>query len=176
MLSGRSLSRQIAVSTLYSLDFNNQLNEEVDLSIFPGMSEEEMKALNEDEVIFARYLITGVLENLEHLDKLISTYSIKRPIEKINIVDRNILRISFFSFLSLKFLTSSSVNLIISSLHSTCCKSVDELLVCKDIQYKDRYYRYRCTCKHYVPFSCCVYRILHLDNRNGKRLDLRRED
>ena len=65
MLSGRSLSRQIAVSTLYSLDFNNQLNEEVDLSIFPGMSEEEMKALNEDEVIFARYLITGVLENLK---------------------------------------------------------------------------------------------------------------
>ena len=102
MLSGRSLSRQIAVSTLYSLDFNNQLNEEVDLSIFPGMSEEEMKALNEDEVIFARYLITWVLENLEHLDKLISTYSIKRPIEKINIVDRNILRISFFQIENLK--------------------------------------------------------------------------
>ena len=102
MLSGRSLSRQIAVSTLYSLDFNNQLNEEVDLSIFPGMSEEEMKALNEDEIIFARYLITGVLENLEHLDKLISTYSIKRPIEKINIVDRNILRISFFQIENLK--------------------------------------------------------------------------
>ena len=102
MLSGRSLSRQIAVSTLYSLDFNNQLNEEVDLSIFPGMSEEEMKALNEDEIIFARYLITGVLENLEHLDKLISTYSIKMPIEKINIVDRNILRISFFQIGNLK--------------------------------------------------------------------------
>ena len=44
MLSGRSLARQIAVSTLYSLDFNNELEraEEIDLSIFPGMTEEEL--------------------------------------------------------------------------------------------------------------------------------------
>ena len=102
MLSGRSLARQIAVSTLYSLDFNNELNSGTDLSVFPGMTEEEMNALDEEVVIFARYLISGTLENLEHLDKLISTYSIKRPIEKINIVDRNILRISFFQIENLK--------------------------------------------------------------------------
>ena len=59
-------------------------------------------ALGDDVVIFARYLIRGTLENLEHLDKLISTYSINRPIEKINIVDRNILRISFFQIENLK--------------------------------------------------------------------------
>ena len=102
MLSGRSLARQIAVSTLYSLDFNNELENEHDLSVFPGMSEEEMSSLGDDVVIFARYLIRGTLENLEHLDKLISTYSINRPIEKINIVDRNILRISFFQIENLK--------------------------------------------------------------------------
>ena len=102
MLSCRSLARQIAVSTLYSLDFNNELDKEHDLTVFPGMSEEEMGALGDDVVIFARYLIRGTLENLEHLDKLISTYSINRPIEKINIVDRNILRISFFQIENLK--------------------------------------------------------------------------
>lgn len=102
MLSGRSLARQIAVSTLYSLDFNNELDKEHDLTVFPGMSEAEMSSLGDDVVIFARYLIRGTLENLEHLDKLISTYSINRPIEKINIVDRNILRISFFQIENLK--------------------------------------------------------------------------
>ena len=104
MLSGRSLARQIAVSTLYCLDFNNELEraEEIDLSIFPGMTEEEMSTLDDEVVVFARYLISGTLENLEHLDKLISTYSINRPIEKINIVDRNILRISFFQIENLK--------------------------------------------------------------------------
>lgn len=102
MLNGRSLARQIAVSTLYSLDFNNNLTKDADLSVFPGMSEEEMAELDDDVVIFARYLIQGTLENLEHLDKLISTYSINRSIEKINIVDRNILRISFFQIENLK--------------------------------------------------------------------------
>ena len=102
MLNGRSLARQIAVSTLYSLAFNNNLTKDVDLSVFPGMSEEEMAELDDDVVIFARYLIQGTLENLEHLDKLISTYSINRSIEKINIVDRNILRISFFQIENLK--------------------------------------------------------------------------
>ncbi len=102
MNTGRSLARQIAVQALYSLDFNNELESDVDLSVFPGMTEEEMADLGEDVVLFARYLIQGVRENLEHLDKLIATYSINRPLEKIDYVDRNILRISFFQIENLK--------------------------------------------------------------------------
>lgn len=94
--SGRSLARQIAVQVLYSLDFNGELEGDVDLTIFPGMSEEEMSSLSEDVVVFARYLIDGVRNNLDHLDKLISSYSINRSLDKIDYVDRNILRISFF--------------------------------------------------------------------------------
>ncbi len=102
MLSGRSLARQIAVSTLYSLDFNDRLDSSADLSVFPGMTEDEMAALDSEVVLFARYLIQGTLENLSHLDNLISTYSINRPLSKIDTVDRNILRISFFQMENLR--------------------------------------------------------------------------
>lgn len=98
----RTQARQIAVSTLYSLDFNNQLDGEVDLSVFPGMSEEEMGALDEEVVLFARYLVLGTLENRKHIDGLIAKYAINRPLEKIDYVDRNILRISFFQIENLK--------------------------------------------------------------------------
>ncbi len=100
--SFRTQARQIAVSTLYSFDFNNQLDDAVDLSVFPGMSEEEMAALDEEVVLFARYLVLGTLENRKHIDSLIAKYAINRPLEKIDYVDRNILRISFFQIENLK--------------------------------------------------------------------------
>ena len=100
--SFRTQARQIAVSALYSFDFNNQLDDAVDLSVFPGMSEEEMAALDEEVVLFARYLVLGTLENRKHIDSLIAKYAINRPLEKIDYVDRNILRISFFQIENLK--------------------------------------------------------------------------
>lgn len=100
--SFRTQARQIAVSTLYSFDFNNQLDDAVDLSVFPGMSEEEMASLDDEVVLFARYLVLGTLENRKHIDALIAKYAINRPLEKIDYVDRNILRISFFQIENLK--------------------------------------------------------------------------
>ena len=98
----RHRDREIAVSTLYSLDFNGNLVPGAEFDPYQGMNEEEVSSLGEDDKVFIRFLVYGTLENLEHLDKLISTYSINRPIEKINIVDRNILRISFFQIENLK--------------------------------------------------------------------------
>ena len=98
----REKARFIAVSELYSLDFNGRLDETPDLTVFEGMTEEEMGALDEETALMARYLIKGTLENREHIDSLIAEYSINRPIEKINIVDRNVLRISIFQLDSLK--------------------------------------------------------------------------
>lgn len=92
-------ARVLAVETLYALDFNNQLDDEPDLTLFPGKSESEMKALNEETLFYARYLIHGVLENRQEIDQIISKYSINRPLERINLVDRNILRISVFCLL-----------------------------------------------------------------------------
>lgn len=92
-------ARAIAVETLYALDFNSRLDEPVDLSLFPGKSEEEMEKLGDDTKYYARFLIQGVLEHRSDIDSAISRYSINRPLERINLVDRNILRISVFSML-----------------------------------------------------------------------------
>lgn len=97
--SSRTRAREIAVSTLYSLDFNHNLDADTDLLSFPGMSDEEMQSLSEEETTYARLLIRGTLENLSQIDGIISSYSINRPLDKISIVDRNILRISIFQLL-----------------------------------------------------------------------------
>ncbi len=92
----RHRDREIAVSTLYSLDFNGNLSPEAEFNPFQGMNEEEVASLDEDDKVFIRFLIYGTLENLEGIDALISQYSLNRPIEKIDLVDRNILRIAFY--------------------------------------------------------------------------------
>lgn len=98
----RTLGRQIAVQALYSLDFNDQLRDDVVLDVFPGTTQEETDEISEGAKTFARYLILGTLENLDQIDSIITRYSINRPISKINIVDRNVLRISFFQIMNLK--------------------------------------------------------------------------
>ena len=70
-----------------------------DWDLFQGLSEDEEAALTEDTKIYASFLITGTLEHLEEIDSIISKYSKNRPIDKIDGVDRNILRISFFQLL-----------------------------------------------------------------------------
>ena len=80
MKNQRHKAREIAVSTLYSLDFNSEL---------PPSSIK----------LFASYLINGTIEHLDEIDELISKYSTNRPINKIDYVDRNILRISFFQLM-----------------------------------------------------------------------------
>ena len=90
-------ARELAVETLYALDFNDELSSYADLTLLPGKSEEEMKALSEDVLFYARYLISGVLSHRDEIDSIISKYSINRPLDKINLVDRNILRIAVFS-------------------------------------------------------------------------------
>ena len=93
----RHHDRSIAVSSLYSLDFRNALDSDpATIDPFQGMNEEEIAALNEEDRIFIRFLVFGTLQNREQIDELISKYSINRPIEKIDLVDRNILRVAFY--------------------------------------------------------------------------------
>ena len=92
----RHRDREIAVSTLYSPDFNGSLSPDAEFDPFQGMNEEEVASLDEDDKVFIRFLIYGTIENLEAIDALISKYSLNRPIERIDFVDRNILRIAFY--------------------------------------------------------------------------------
>lgn len=99
-MRSRHLGRELALSTLYALDFNGQLVPGgIPPADFPTMSEQEREQLDPETVLFARFLIAGTLEHLEEIDGWISRYSINRPLDKIDFIDRNILRMSVFTLL-----------------------------------------------------------------------------
>lgn len=93
------MGRELALSTLYAFDFNGELIPGMAPVDFPTLSEEEKEQLDPETTLFARFLIAGTLEHLEEIDSWISRFSINRPLEKIDCIDRNILRISVFSLL-----------------------------------------------------------------------------
>ncbi len=95
----RHKAREIALQTLYAMDFNNQLDVDHIPLNFSGIDEFEFETLEDEVKVFARYLVGGTVENKEMIDKLISQYSLNRPLERIDPVDRNILRLSVFCFL-----------------------------------------------------------------------------
>ncbi len=100
----RHLARAIAVQTLYSLDFNSKIH---DCAVpyegcFAGYTKEEQDNLESHVVLYATYMINGVLEHLDEIDEMINRFSSKRSIENINLVDRNILRLSIYSLLYCK--------------------------------------------------------------------------
>ena len=103
-MKSRHLARAIAVQTLYSLDFNGKIHEcTVPYSEpFAGYTKAEQDSLEIDVVLYATYLINGVLEHLPEVDEMISRFSSKRSIENINLVDRNILRLSIYTLLYCK--------------------------------------------------------------------------
>ena len=53
-------------------------------------------------MLYASYLIDGVLTHLVEIDEMINRFSSKRSIENISLVDRNILRVSLYTLLYCK--------------------------------------------------------------------------
>lgn len=102
-MKSRHRAREIALQTLYAMDFNNELSSAAQVpEQFPALTEEEQSALEEEVVLFAKYLVYGTIEHLDEIDAMISKFSTNRPIEKIDVVDRNILRMSVFTLLFAK--------------------------------------------------------------------------
>lgn len=92
----RHKARELALQTLYALDFNKELESTHSPVQFSGMTEAEYAELEDEVRIYGMYLVNGTLENLSKLDELITKYSLNRPLDRIDIVDRNILRMSVF--------------------------------------------------------------------------------
>jgi len=95
----RHKARELALQTLYALDFNGILDSEHIPTTLAGLTDEEYDELEDEVKVFSKYLVAGTIENLQQIDDLISQYSLNRPVEKIDVVDRNILRLSVFCFL-----------------------------------------------------------------------------
>ncbi len=98
--SDRHRAREIAIGTLYSLDLVSNLPPKGDdWILFQGLNDDEIASLSLSVKVYARFLIEGTIEHLDECDSLINLYSTNRPIEMIDLVDKAILRISFFSLL-----------------------------------------------------------------------------
>ena len=95
----RHKARELALQTLYAMDFNHVLTYEELPVIFSGTTEDEYLQLEDEVKIYGMYLVRGTLENLERINELISKFSLNRPLQRIDLVDRNILRMSVFCLL-----------------------------------------------------------------------------
>ena len=95
----RHKARELAIQTLYALDFNHIMDKENIPKHFSGITDAEYAELEEEVKLYAHYLVQGTIENLAQVDELISQFSLNRPLERIDIVDRNVLRISVYCLL-----------------------------------------------------------------------------
>jgi N utilization substance protein B len=92
-LGRRRKSREFALQVLYQLNITKQDALQV-LTQFEGHFLSHGEA---DE--FLKRLVLGVLEHFSELDQLIEKYSENWRLDRINIIDRNILRMALFELL-----------------------------------------------------------------------------
>jgi N utilization substance protein B len=97
----RHIARELVLQALYEMDVRGELSiDNYRPNYFPCLSDKEMDKLEDEVKIYATSLLMGTLESLDKVDAYISEFSYNRPIDKINIVDRNILRLSIYSLLN----------------------------------------------------------------------------
>jgi N utilization substance protein B len=94
-MATRHLVRTIILQSLYEWDFYNKKADLVkildrNLETFgPGIDEPE----------FAWKMAKGIIDHLKFIDDLIKKYASEWPIEKISLVDKNILRIGLYELI-----------------------------------------------------------------------------
>jgi len=94
-MSSRHLSRSIAMQSLYEWDFSGKKS---DLKKIVEKNIKEFGPGLEDETLVWQ-IITGVVEHLSELDKIIEKAAPEWPIEQTTIIDRNVLRIGLYELL-----------------------------------------------------------------------------
>jgi N utilization substance protein B len=86
----RRKSREFALQVLYQLNITQQ---DI-LTALAQFQEHFLSGGKADE--FLKRLVSGVLEHCQELDRLIEQYSENWRLDRINMIDRNILRIALF--------------------------------------------------------------------------------
>jgi len=92
-MSTRHLARTIALQTLYEWDFNEASHP--DAKNFLEYNKSQFGPGLEDGDFSVR-LVEGVLKHQKDLDPTIEKYAPEWPLDKITVVDRNVLRIGIF--------------------------------------------------------------------------------
>ncbi len=92
-MGNRRKSREFALQALYQLNITKQ-----DVTVLLTQFEEHFLADGKADE-FLRRLVLGVLEHREELDRLIERYSENWRLDRIDMIDRNILRMALFELL-----------------------------------------------------------------------------
>ncbi len=95
-MSSRHLARSIALQSLYEWDFFNKKEKDYKSIIEKNIEEFENTVKDKD---FVHALVEGVINNIEELNKIISVAAPEWPLEKITIIDRNVLRIGLYELI-----------------------------------------------------------------------------
>jgi transcription antitermination protein NusB len=94
-MGSRHLSRSIAMQSLYEWDFSNK---DKDLEEVLERNVDEFGPDLEDKE-FAKTLAKGVRKNINKLDKIIIKAAPDWPLDQINMVDRNVLRLGLYELI-----------------------------------------------------------------------------
>ena len=93
MAGGRRRARVLAFQVLYEVDSaGHQAEGVVNRLLANG-------GLSEENSVFVRELVNGVIQNKEKIDLNIQNFAPAWPIKQIPVVDRNILRLAIFEIL-----------------------------------------------------------------------------
>jgi N utilization substance protein B len=84
------------MQSLYEWDFRCLPKEEL-----PQIVERNIKEFGPgmEETDFTRKLVLGIIENLSKIDKIIEKSAPQWPVNQVNVIDRNILRIGIYELL-----------------------------------------------------------------------------
>lgn len=95
-MGSRHLSRSIILQTLYEWDFYNLKDQGARLIAQRNLNNfgQGLEDLN-----YPKNLLEGILAHWEELNKLIENGAPEWPLEQINIIDRNVLRIGIFELI-----------------------------------------------------------------------------
>ena len=91
----RSTARRLAMQALFQADISKDINSVLDTLL------EEEEFLDETKD-FARKLASGAIEKLSEVDEAIKKYSQNWSFDRLNNVDKSILRLSIYELLYLK--------------------------------------------------------------------------
>jgi N utilization substance protein B len=88
----RRRARILALQALYEIDSTHH---PVGTVLDQRLTEDP---LTEEGQVFARELLTGVIQHRVELDELIQRYAPEWPVDQMAVIDRNVLRIAIYEF------------------------------------------------------------------------------
>lgn len=97
----RTKARELALQILYQVDIRKD-GADILLEDLWQRERQTKRAINDSIQEFTTTLVTGTLKNLERIDALISSYAENWELDRMAVIDRNIIRMASFELLYLE--------------------------------------------------------------------------